>query len=53
MREGLLVAQERTPAMERMDFDHDMDPDVGQQILRAIPPVVLANCTDTNGTRAF
>lgn len=50
-REGLLVR--RGCWLQRADFDHVMDPEIGHQILQARPPGVFPNCTDTNGSRAI
>lgn len=50
--EGLAVVR-RGRRLQRADFEHVMDPEIGHQILQAKPPGVLPNCTDTNGSRAI
>ncbi|KAK5847881.1 hypothetical protein PBY51_016974 [Eleginops maclovinus] len=48
-----LVAARREGWLQTADFDHVMDPEIGQQILQARPAGGLPNCMDTNGIGAI
>lgn len=39
--------------LQRDDFDHVIDPEIGQQTLQALSWGVLPHCTDTHGIGAI